>query len=73
MCPQKKRAWQKLCHHFRFGLGNHVKSFLPALPVAVGTQACQAQGEGMWTLSLADRVGNPSRAHGRGISVAAAF
>ena len=27
----------------------------------------------MWTPSLADRVGDPSRAHGRGISVAAAF
>ena len=27
----------------------------------------------MWTPSLADRVGDPSRVHGRGISVAAAF
>ena len=73
MCPQKKRAWQKLCHHFRSGLGSHAKSFSPALPVAVVTQACQAPREGMWTPSLADIEGDPRRTHRRRISVAATF
>ena len=46
MCPQKKRAWQKLCHDFRSGLGSHVKSFSPSLPVTKAHRPARLKGRG---------------------------
>lgn len=52
----EERPGRNSVSFWNLALGIMWKSFLPALPVAVGTQACRAQGQGMWTLSLADRV-----------------